>query len=53
MGDAAPPHDIDGNDLLRGNRLGLPWFAGRVVELGARRHPTPVNGFIMQRSSRM
>jgi 2-dehydropantoate 2-reductase len=35
------------NDLLRGNRLELPWFAGKVVELG-RRHgiPTPVNGFI-------
>jgi 2-dehydropantoate 2-reductase len=36
-----------GNDLLRGNRLELPWFAGKVVELG-RPHgiPTPVNGFI-------
>ena len=36
-----------GNDLLRGNRLELPWFAGKVVELG-RRHdiPTPVNNFI-------
>ena len=36
-----------GNDLLRSNRLELPWFAGKVVELG-RRHgiPTPVNGFI-------
>jgi 2-dehydropantoate 2-reductase len=36
-----------GNDLLRGNRLELPWFAGKVVDLG-RRHdiPTPVNGFI-------
>jgi 2-dehydropantoate 2-reductase len=36
-----------GNDLLRGNRLELPWFTGKVVELG-RRHgiPTPVNGFI-------
>ena len=36
-----------GNDLLRGNRLELPWFAGKVVELG-RHHgiPTPVNGFI-------
>jgi 2-dehydropantoate 2-reductase len=35
------------NDLLRGNRLELPWFAGKVVELG-RRHdiPTPINGFI-------
>ena len=36
-----------GNDLARGNRLELPWFAGKVVELG-RCHgiPTPVNGFI-------
>ncbi len=36
-----------GNDLARGNRLELPWFAGKVVELG-RRHaiPTPANGFI-------
>jgi len=33
-----------GNDLLRGNRLELPWLAGKVVQLG-RRHgiPTPVN----------
>jgi 2-dehydropantoate 2-reductase len=31
------------NDLLRGNRLELPWCAGKVVELG-RGHgiPTPV-----------
>ena len=36
-----------GNDLLRGNRLELPWFAGKVVELG-RSHgiPTPANTFI-------
>ncbi len=36
-----------GNDLLRGNRLELPWFAGKVAELG-RRHgiPTPVNAFV-------
>jgi 2-dehydropantoate 2-reductase len=44
-----PPYHMTsmGNDLLRGNRLELPWFAGKVVELG-RRHgiPTPVNGFI-------
>jgi 2-dehydropantoate 2-reductase len=35
------------NDLLRGNRIELPWFAGKVVELG-RRHgiPTPANSFI-------
>jgi 2-dehydropantoate 2-reductase len=44
-----PPYHMTsmGNDLLRGNRLELPWFAGKVVELG-RRHgiPTPTNGFI-------
>ncbi len=44
-----PPYHMTsmGNDLNRGNRLELPWFAGKVVELG-RRHgiPTPVNGFI-------
>jgi 2-dehydropantoate 2-reductase len=32
---------------LRGNRLELPWFAGKVVELG-RKHgiPTPANACI-------
>jgi 2-dehydropantoate 2-reductase len=36
-----------GNDLLRGNRLELPWFGGKVIELGCRHGiPTPVNGFI-------
>jgi 2-dehydropantoate 2-reductase len=44
-----PPYHTTsmGNDLLRGNRLELPWFAGKVVELG-RRHDiaTPANGFI-------
>ncbi len=36
-----------GNDLTRGNRLELPWFAGKVVELGHRHAiPTPANGFI-------
>jgi 2-dehydropantoate 2-reductase len=36
-----------GTDLLRGNRLELPWLTGKVVELGRRRRiPTPVNGFI-------
>ena len=36
-----------GNDLMHGNRLELPWLAGKVVELG-RRHgvPTPANNFI-------
>jgi 2-dehydropantoate 2-reductase len=34
-------------DLSRGNRLELPWLAGKVVELG-RRHgiPTPSNAAI-------
>ena len=44
-----PPHHTTsmGNDLLRGNRLELPWFAGKVVELGRRYGlPTPVNGVI-------
>ena len=44
-----PDHHMTsmGNDLARGNRLELPWFAGKVVELG-RRHgvPTPANAFI-------
>lgn len=36
-----------GNDLLRGNRLELPWFAGKIAELGRRhRIPTPVNAFV-------
>ena len=36
-----------GNDLLRGNRLELPWIAGKVVELGHRHSiPTPANSFI-------
>lgn len=47
--DAMPGHHMTsmGNDLLRGNRLELPWFAGKVAELG-RRHgiPTPVNAFV-------
>ena len=46
---AMPPYHMTsmGNDLLSGNRLELPWFAGKVVELG-RLHgiPTPVNGLI-------
>ena len=46
---AMPGHHMTsmGNDLLRGNRLELPWFAGNVAELG-RRHaiPTPVNAFV-------
>ena len=43
-----PDHHMTsmGNDLLRGNKLELPWFAGKVVELG-RKHgiPTPVTAF--------
>jgi 2-dehydropantoate 2-reductase len=44
-----PPYHMTsmGNDLIRGNRLELPWFAGKVVELGRRhRIPTPTNSFI-------
>jgi 2-dehydropantoate 2-reductase len=44
-----PAHHMTsmGNDLLRGNRLELPWIAGKVGELG-RKHsiPTPVNSFV-------
>jgi 2-dehydropantoate 2-reductase len=44
-----PPYHMTsmGNDLVRGNRLELPWFAGKVIELG-RLHavPTPANAFI-------
>ena len=36
-----------GNDLLRGNRLELPWLGGKVVELGRRYAiPTPANSFM-------
>jgi 2-dehydropantoate 2-reductase len=46
---ARPNHHMTSmaNDLLRGNRLELPWFAGKVVELG-RRHglPTPITSFL-------
>jgi 2-dehydropantoate 2-reductase len=44
-----PDHHMTsmGNDLARGNRLELPWFAGKVVELGQRHAiPTPANAFI-------
>ena len=44
-----PPYSMAlmGHDLIRGNRLELPWFSGKLVELG-RRHliPTPGNAFI-------
>jgi 2-dehydropantoate 2-reductase len=49
MMNSMPDHHMTSmcNDLLRGNRLELPWFAGKVAELG-RRHgiPTPVNDFV-------
>jgi len=44
-----PPYHMTSmcNDLLRGNRLELPWFAGKVVELGDKHGiPTPANRFI-------
>jgi 2-dehydropantoate 2-reductase len=36
-----------GVDLLRGNRIELPWLSGKVVELG-RKHgvPTPTHAFM-------
>ena len=35
------------HDLIRGNRIELPWLAGRVVSLGKELGvPTPANGFI-------
>ena len=35
------------HDLLRGNRIELPWLAGRVVSLGRELGvPTPTNAFI-------
>jgi 2-dehydropantoate 2-reductase len=44
-----PPHMMAsmGQDLIRGNRLELPWLGGKVIALG-RHHgiPTPVNRFI-------
>ena len=37
-----------GHDLLRGNRLELPWLAGKVVALGRQYGvPTPVNATIL------
>jgi len=45
----APPQLIPSMavDLLRGNRLELPWLSGKVVEPG-RKHgvPTPLHGFM-------
>ena len=45
----APPHLMAsmGADLLRGNRIELPWLSGKVIELG-RRHgvPTPIHALL-------
>ena len=45
----APAHLMAsmGADLLRGNRIELPWLSGKVIELG-RKHgvPTPVHTFM-------
>ena len=45
----APAHLMAsmGADLLRGNRIELPWLSGKVIELG-RKHgvPTPAHAFL-------
>jgi 2-dehydropantoate 2-reductase len=44
-----PPHHMTSmcNDLLRGNRIELPWFAGKVVELGKKHGiPTPTTNLL-------
>jgi 2-dehydropantoate 2-reductase len=45
----APAHLLAsmGADLLRGNRIELPWLSGKVIELG-RKHgvPTPTHAFL-------
>ena len=34
-------------DLMRGNRIELPWLSGKVVELGRQLGiPTPVHSFL-------
>ena len=34
-------------DLLRGNRIELPWLSGKVVELGKKHGvPTPTHAFM-------
>jgi 2-dehydropantoate 2-reductase len=46
---SAPPRAVASMavDLSRGNRLELPWLAGKVVELGRRLGvPTPTNAAI-------
>lgn len=45
----APAHLMAsmGADLLRGNRIELPWLSGKVIELGRRhRVPTPTHAFL-------
>ena len=45
----APPHLMASMavDLLRGNRIELPWLSGKVVELGRQLGvPTPVHGLL-------
>jgi len=45
----APPHLMASMavDLLRGNRIELPWLSGKVVELGKRHNvPTPVHALM-------
>ena len=45
----APPHLIPSMavDLLRGNRIELPWLSGKVVELGRKYGvPTPTHAFM-------
>jgi 2-dehydropantoate 2-reductase len=44
-----PPHQITSmaTDVIRGNRLELPWLSGKVVALGREYGvPTPANAFI-------
>ena len=44
-----PPHGMTSmcNDLLRGNRLELPWLGGKVVELGKKLGvPTPTHSLM-------
>ena len=45
----APPHHIPSmaTDLLRGNRIELPWLSGKLVELGRRHNvPTPTHALM-------
>ncbi|WP_439610489.1 ketopantoate reductase family protein, partial [Reyranella sp.] len=45
----APPHLMASMavDLLRGNRIELPWLSGKVVELGRKHNvPTPTHALM-------